>query len=521
MGFFQSLKDDLSEAVDGIFDEEDTDEVSGSGASGAEDTFTETSGETEADDLDLDDLAALLDAVKSELPDEENAGDTDEDYTPATPEEIAAFESSSDDDENAEGDLFDPAELDKLMADIASMEEAGSTETAEEENAKPAAETDSADIPDQENAEAAAEADNAEEKAPGEEDKTAEETFSEETPSEETPSEEAPAEDKSAEEAPSEEASGEDKPAEEKTAEEKPAKEKASEEEPAEEKASEEEPAEEKTSEDKAPEEKAAEEKPADEDKETADTENVPDAGEQMTISQMMGIEEENTEVIKQAEAMAEAAAIADIKEAEETAKAEAEAAATAERVAEFEVDAKPRKKARRKVSKADKADKADNRARIEAGPRTVSDETAVFAEGMSVKGDVESDGSLELSGVIEGNIDIAGKLKVSGIIKGNTTAGELYADGAEINGNITCSGSVKVGQSTIIIGDITGSSAVIAGAVKGNIDVHGPVILDSVAIVMGDIRSQSLQISNGAAVEGMCSQIYSPVTPADFFGDK
>ena len=57
------------------------------------------------------------------------------------------------------------------------------------------------------------------------------------------------------------------------------------------------------------------------------------------------------------------------------------------------------------------------------------------------------------------------------------------------------------------------------AGAVKGNIDVQGPVILDSVAIVMGDIRSQSLQISNGAAVEGMCSQIYSPITPSDFFG--
>ena len=71
----------------------------------------------------------------------------------------------------------------------------------------------------------------------------------------------------------------------------------------------------------------------------------------------------------------------------------------------------------------------------------------------------------------------------------------------------------------TIIIGNISGSSAVIAGAVKGDIDVHGPVILDSVAIVMGDIRSQSLQISNGAAVEGMCSQVYSPITPSDFFG--
>ena len=482
MGFFQSLKDDISEAVDGIFDEEDTDEVSGSKESGSEDDLAELPGETELnDDLNLDDLTALLDAVKNEFPDEDSAADADEDYSPATPEEIAAFEASSDDDENAVGDLFDPAELDKLMADIASIEEASSADASGSENT---AEADSTDVPDKETIKDTKEAGSAEEKASGETDKDTEATASEEDPAKEA----------SAEETTPEEESSKKAPAEEKTAEEAAAGEMSSDEKPSEETASE----------DKASEENGT----------------APDAGEQMTISQMMGIGEENTEVIKQAEAMAEAAAIADIKEAEETAKAEAEAA-TAERVAEFEVDAKPRKKARKKTAKADKADKSDIRVRAEAGPRTVSDETAVFAEGMSVKGDVESDGSLELSGVIEGNIDIAGKLKVSGIIKGNTTAGELYADGAEINGDINCSGSVKVGQSTIIIGNITGSSAVIAGAVKGNIDVHGPVILDSVAIVMGDIRSQSLQISNGAAVEGMCSQVYSPVTPADFFGDK
>ena len=224
------------------------------------------------------------------------------------------------------------------------------------------------------------------------------------------------------------------------------------------------------------------------------------EGGEQMTISQMMEIAEDSSEVIKQAEAMAEAAMIADLEEAAEEAQEAGE---------EKKTDNKSSKKGRKKSVKNEKTEEIIKR---------VSDETAVFAEGMSIKGNVESDGSLELCGSIEGDIDIAGKLKVSGIIKGNTTAGELYADGAEINGDICCSGSVKVGQSTIIIGNITGSSAVIAGAVKGDIDVHGPVILDSVAIVMGDIRSQSLQISNGAAVQGMCTQIYSPITPSDFF---
>ena len=61
-------------------------------------------------------------------------------------------------------------------------------------------------------------------------------------------------------------------------------------------------------------------------------------------------------------------------------------------------------------------------------------------------------------------------------------------------------------------------AGAVIAGAVKGNIDVHGPVILDTTAIVMGNIKSQSVQINNGAVIEGMCSQVYAEVNPSAFF---
>ena len=153
-----------------------------------------------------------------------------------------------------------------------------------------------------------------------------------------------------------------------------------------------------------------------------------------------------------------------------------------------------------------------------EKSSRPMSDETALITVGMTVRGDIESDGSMDVYGSVTGNIKISGKLNVSGIISGNSSAKEVYADGAEINGDVKCEGSVKVGQSTVIIGNVSASSAVIAGAVKGDIDVHGPVILDSSAIVMGNIRSQSVQISNGAVVEGMCSQVYAAVNPTSFF---
>ena len=108
--------------------------------------------------------------------------------------------------------------------------------------------------------------------------------------------------------------------------------------------------------------------------------------------------------------------------------------------------------------------------------------------------------------------------MNITGTIQGNSQAAEIYAENAKVTGELRSNGSIKVGQSTVIIGNIFAYSAVIAGAVKGDIDVKGPVILDSSAIVMGDIKSKSVQINNGAVIEGMCSQCYAEVNPTSFF---
>ena len=150
----------------------------------------------------------------------------------------------------------------------------------------------------------------------------------------------------------------------------------------------------------------------------------------------------------------------------------------------------------------------------------TASDEKSVITEGMTINGDIVSRGSMDVLGSIVGNIDILGKLDVSGNIQGNSKAAEIYAENAKIVGEVHSMGSVKIGQCTVIIGDITASSAVIAGAIKGDIDVKGPVILDTSAIVMGNIKSKSVQINNGAVVEGLCSQCYADVNPSAFFDE-
>ena len=154
----------------------------------------------------------------------------------------------------------------------------------------------------------------------------------------------------------------------------------------------------------------------------------------------------------------------------------------------------------------------------LEDGPE--ADESGCVTAGMTINGDVTSEGSLEVIGAVKGNINVRGKLNVSGSITGNSKASEVFADSAKITGEVISKGAVKVGQESVIIGNITATSAVIAGAVKGDIDVRGPVILDTSAIVMGDIKSKSVQINNGAVVEGHCSQCYAEVSPTTFFDD-
>lgn len=147
-------------------------------------------------------------------------------------------------------------------------------------------------------------------------------------------------------------------------------------------------------------------------------------------------------------------------------------------------------------------------------------DETATITSCMIINGDISSQGSLDLVGNVTGNVNILGKLSITGNIQGNSQAAEIYAEGAKITGEVRSQGSVKVGHDTVIIGNIFATSAVIAGAVKGDIDVRGPVILDTSAIVMGNIKSKSVQINNGAVIEGLCSQCYAEVNPTSFFDE-
>ena len=128
------------------------------------------------------------------------------------------------------------------------------------------------------------------------------------------------------------------------------------------------------------------------------------------------------------------------------------------------------------------------------------------------------TDGSLDIIGTVEGDVSSYGKLIVSGVVNGKVNSSEIYANAAKITGDISSAGSVKIGVGSVIVGNIEAQSAVIAGAVNGDLDVKGPVIVDSTAVIMGNIKSRSVQINNGAVIEGFCSQCYSDIDVKSFF---
>lgn len=145
-------------------------------------------------------------------------------------------------------------------------------------------------------------------------------------------------------------------------------------------------------------------------------------------------------------------------------------------------------------------------------------DQVTVITKGTTINGSIVSDCSLNVMGTINGDIECIGKLSISGNVVGNSVASDVYVNAKRLDGNIDCEGTVKVGLGTVVIGDIKAGSGVIAGAVKGELDIKGPVVIDSTAIIKGNVKAKSVQMNNGAVLEGFCSLQYASVDIDEIF---
>jgi cytoskeletal protein CcmA (bactofilin family) len=106
---------------------------------------------------------------------------------------------------------------------------------------------------------------------------------------------------------------------------------------------------------------------------------------------------------------------------------------------------------------------------------------------------------------VLNSDVEIKGNIKFSG---------ELTLDG-KLEGEIHTDGTLQLGDSAVINGNINAQSVVVRGKVHGNINAKEKIEIKSKAELFGDIRASKLVIEEGVTYVGKTEVNPNKVAPA------
>ena len=126
-----------------------------------------------------------------------------------------------------------------------------------------------------------------------------------------------------------------------------------------------------------------------------------------------------------------------------------------------------------------------------------------VITAGTSIKGDLNSQGDLDIQGSIFGNVTTDGLVRITGKVEGDVSCDNLELDSAEIRGQVVVKKQLLMRGESVVVGDMSGEQVEINGKVKGNITVSQSLHLHPQAYVLGDMNTSSIQIESGAVVFG------------------
>jgi cytoskeletal protein CcmA (bactofilin family) len=94
---------------------------------------------------------------------------------------------------------------------------------------------------------------------------------------------------------------------------------------------------------------------------------------------------------------------------------------------------------------------------------------------------------------VLNSDVEIKGNLKFSG---------ELTFEG-KLEGEITADGTLNLGDSAVVTGNINVNTVVVRGKINGNVSAKEKIEIKSKAEVFGDIRAAKLVIEEGVTIVG------------------
>lgn len=121
-----------------------------------------------------------------------------------------------------------------------------------------------------------------------------------------------------------------------------------------------------------------------------------------------------------------------------------------------------------------------------------------------------QSQGRAVIASIIANGVKIIGAVEADGA--------EVQVDG-EIQGNVR-GGSITVGDTGMVKGDVISESITVHGRVEGSICAR-KVQLARNAHVLGDILHQSLSVEMGAVFEGQCKYLQDPLSQAGSLGNS
>ena len=139
----------------------------------------------------------------------------------------------------------------------------------------------------------------------------------------------------------------------------------------------------------------------------------------------------------------------------------------------------------------------------VEKQPSRESSEVFVLAKGLIITGQVTASGNVEVCGILNGDLEATGDIKVSGDITGNVKGRTISLNAAKVKGNILAEQKIVLDEKSVLIGDLSASSLLIAGNAKGNIKARGTVEFEKTAVLLGDIECTGISIQEGAEVCG------------------
>lgn len=116
-----------------------------------------------------------------------------------------------------------------------------------------------------------------------------------------------------------------------------------------------------------------------------------------------------------------------------------------------------------------------------------------MFRKKTGVKATIDS--LIGASTRLDGNVVFHGGLRIDGHVRGDV----LAAGDAP--------GMLVIGEHARVDGDIVAAHLIVSGIVEGSVTVSGVVELQPKARITGDVRYRSIEIRQGAVIEGLLSR--------------